>query len=128
MHSELKHNDWQFFYKKFFYNYMNAIKLSNINQTSSQNNKKEKIKGTASIATGVYLGEKAVTSGLRRALGVRIETHTTKAKTAKKIIKEGKILDPKFGGTGCSRTSEHFLENSKNMYTLQVFIKIGMKF
>ena len=89
------------------------INKINSNQDLKRNSKKDKALGVASIVAGGYLGEKAVTSGLRRALGVRIETHTTNSKAAKDIIKAGKQLDPNYGGAGCARVMGIFSENSK---------------
>lgn len=77
-------------------------------------NKNSRIKGGMQIAAGGYLASKAVTSGLRRMLGIRIEEHTTTSKNARDIIKGGCILDPKFGGSGFSVLDEDFLDESKN--------------
>ena len=68
----------------------------------------------ASIGLGVCFGTKALRSGVRRTLGVRIEEHTTSLKNAKNIIKNGKLLDPKYGGSGCSKIIQAFDENSRN--------------
>ncbi len=58
--------------------------------------------GSAAIAGGTYLGYKGLMSGLRRAMGIRIEEHTTTLKNAMSIIKDGCILKPSFGGTSAS--------------------------
>lgn len=70
--------------------------------------------GVTSLAAGSYLGYKGITSGLRRALGVRIEEHTTNLKNAKSIIKDGCILNPAFGGSAASSIFETYKDNSKN--------------
>ncbi len=77
-------------------------------------NKNSRIKGGARIAAGGYLASKAITSGLCRTLGIRIEEHTTSLKNAKNIIKDGCILDPKYGGTGNAKAMSNYQEASKN--------------
>ncbi len=70
--------------------------------------------GAFQLALGGYVGYKAATNGLRRAMGVRIEEHTTSRKNAKDIIKNGCVLDPKFGGTGSSSLNKIRMQNSEN--------------
>ncbi|MBR5304236.1 MAG: hypothetical protein IKU37_05355 [Candidatus Gastranaerophilales bacterium] len=96
------------------------MKAQNINTTNKNRNK---IGAIASIGTGAYLGKRAITSGLRRALGVRIETHTTNTANAKNIIKSGKILNPKYGGTGAARLVGAFQENSQKFVHITGFHK-----
>lgn len=92
-------------------------------KTSSQNKNSDYISAIGSMGLGAYCGSRALTSGLRRALGVRIEEHTTSAKNAKAIIQNSKILDPKFGGKGCARIVPHFTENSGNFVHITGFHK-----
>lgn len=92
-----------------------------------KNNKNSKTKGMVQIAAGGYFGTKAITSGLRRTLGVRIEEHTTSKIKAKEIIKNGCILDPNFGGTGCSKANKIFCESSQNYVHITGCDKEGMK-
>lgn len=72
------------------------------------------LKSGLNILAGLYFLEKGITSGLTRLLGVRLEEHTTSGKNAKKIIENGCILNPEFGGTGCSKNAKQFGQNSKN--------------
>lgn len=72
------------------------------------------LKSGLNILTGLYFLEKGITSGLTRILGVRLEEHTTSGKNAKKIIENGCILNPEFGGTGCSKNTKQFTQKSKN--------------
>lgn len=75
------------------------------------------ISSAAQIAGGTYLGYQALSHGLPRALGIRIEYHTTNANNAKLIKKAGNILDPAFGGKngwGAKIAYDSFVENSKN--------------
>lgn len=90
---------------------VSSVSFSGKQRTDNKNNR---IKGGMQVAAGGYLATKAVTSGLRRAFGIRIEEHTTTAKNARDIIKGGCILDPKFGGTGFSVLGEEFIGESKN--------------
>ena len=78
------------------------------------NSKRDYASGALSLAAAGAIGYKGITSGIRRALGIRIEEHTTSAKNAQNIIKDGKILDPKFGGTKCSNLLSTYEDNSKN--------------
>ncbi|MBQ8476265.1 hypothetical protein IJ531_04300 [bacterium] len=80
----------------------------------SSNSKSHPIKGSAQIALGSIAALKGVTSGVRRALGLRIEQHTTNLDAAKKIIKEGCTLNPNYGGTSSAQFINIFEENSKN--------------
>lgn len=84
-----------------------------INNNRYYNEKQKPVKGTLEVAAGGYLGYKALTSGVRRTLGVRIEEHTTTALNAKNILKNGKFLDPRFGGTGAATLTDNFSKNSK---------------
>jgi hypothetical protein len=69
-----------------------------------QFNKKqeEKVKGALQIGAGGYIAKQSISSGVPRALGVRIESHTTSRSKAKKILSENGFLDPKYGGTGAA--------------------------
>ena len=53
-------------------------------------------RGVFQIALGGYIGYEAVTNGMRRALGIRIEEHTTNRKNARNIIRNGCVLDPEY--------------------------------
>lgn len=59
---------------------------------------KDKLIGSAQLASGAYLGYQGVKHGLPRALGLRTEYHTTSKANADLIKKSGNFLDPKFGG------------------------------
>lgn len=59
---------------------------------------KDKLIGSAQLASGAYLGYQGVKHGLPRALGLRTEYHTTSKASADLIKKSGNFLDPKFGG------------------------------
>lgn len=85
------------------------------------------IKPTAEIITGGLLIKKGVTSGLRRAMGIRLEQHTTSLTNAKNIIKNGCVLDPNFGGNGASRLWGEFEQNSKKYVHITGFHKDFMK-
>ncbi len=79
---------------------------------------KNNAKGSAEILGGGYIAYQGINHGLPRALGIRIEYHTTTKDNARKIKESGGYLDPKFGGgeTGWSKrvNSRHFLDNSKD--------------
>ncbi len=73
--------------------------------------------GAVQVAGGGYIAYKGIEHGLPRALGLRIEYHTTSKQNAKLIKKVGNILDPKFGGKGgWSETVKDisYINNSKN--------------
>ena len=80
----------------------------------NKNNEYKPISGALTIAAGGALGYKALTSGVRRALGVRIEEHTTSLENAKKIIADGKFLKPEYGRGGASKLLNSFQEESGN--------------
>lgn len=62
-------------------------------------NRNEKLKsGSTKIAAGGTVGFLGIRSGLPRALGVRLETHSTTKKKAKEILKNGGYLDPNRSG------------------------------
>ena len=72
--------------------------------------------GTGQILAGGYIGYKSLEHGLPRALGIRIEYHTTSKKNAELIKRAGYILDPKFGGkNGFSEMvlNREFINNSE---------------
>ena len=72
--------------------------------------------GAGQIAGGSYLGYQGVKRGLPRALGIRIEYHTTSKDNAKLIKKAGNVLDPAFGGrNGWSEKikSNNYVKNSE---------------
>lgn len=72
--------------------------------------------GTAQVAGGTLLAYEGVKHGLPRALGIRIENHTTSKKNAYLIKKGGGFLDPAFGGKhGWSEkiNCSEYIENSK---------------
>jgi len=77
---------------------------------------KKPVSGAAQTAAGAYLGYCGVKHGLPRALGIRIEYHTTSRENADLIKKTSNMLDPKFGGTGWAKkiNYERYIENSKN--------------
>lgn len=56
------------------------------------------------VGTGV-LGYHTIRSGVPRALGVRLESHSTSHETAKKILSKG-FLEPSAGGTGAVKMFE----------------------
>jgi len=62
--------------------------------------KENKNKDTLKTIGGIYLGQQTIRSGLPRALGVRLESHSTSKKNAREILKNGGFLDPNKGGTG----------------------------
>jgi hypothetical protein len=74
------------------------------------------------IKAGLYgtgtalLGQQTIRSGIPRALGVRLESHSTSRKNAKSILKNGGYLDPNYGGTGASAAinNQEYIKNSKN--------------
>jgi hypothetical protein len=74
------------------------------------------------IKAGLYgtgtalLGQQTIRSGIPRALGVRLESHSTSRKNAKSILKNGGYLDPNYGGTGASKAvnDTDFIDKSKN--------------
>ena len=79
--------------------------------------KSNNITANAEIAGGAYVGYKAISHGLPRALGIRIEYHTTSLDNARLIKKAGNILDPVFGGKNgwCEKIADdNFIKNSKN--------------
>lgn len=83
-------------------------------ESNNKSNKTSVVGGTATLGLGGYAGYKAITSGARRMLGVRIEEHTTSKRNAQNIIKDGKILDPKYGGKGSAQFAKHYKKNSEN--------------
>lgn len=78
---------------------------------------KEKAKGAGYLAGAAAVGGLAVKHGAHRAVGVRLESHSTHKDNAKKIMKEGGILDPKHGGgntgAGHSVGSDSYKNESK---------------
>lgn len=69
----------------------------------------------ASYAAGaVLLSKAAVESGIPRALGIRVESHSTSKEAAKSILENGGNLDPNYGGKGAAKVSKQFQENSAN--------------
>jgi hypothetical protein len=103
--------------------------------------KKEKAKAALKLASAGYIGQQTLRSGLPRALGVRLESHSTSRKNAKSILKNGGILDPNKGGAGASSnhhnktTSDTYKNNSskyvhitgkhKNGYEALLGIEVG---
>ena len=82
--------------------------------------------GGAQIAGGTYIGYQAVKHDLPRALGIRIEYHTTSKKNAELIKRSGNILDPSCGGkNGWAEkiNSIHCTDNSKNYIHISGFHK-----
>ncbi len=76
---------------------------------------KEKAKGAGYIAGAAAVGGLAVKHGAHRAVGVRLESHSTSRDTAKKIMKEGGALNPKHGGEGASKKhSDTYQKSSAN--------------
>jgi hypothetical protein len=77
---------------------------------------KEKAKGAGYLAGAAAVGGLAVKHGAHRAVGVRLESHSTSRDTAKKIMKEGGVLDPKYGSSGVSarENNDSWQRNSKN--------------
>ncbi|MBQ8635977.1 hypothetical protein IJ425_07490 [bacterium] len=102
------------------------ITHSNFYPEKKQNYNSQKVKGIAQIGVAGAIGYKGITSGIRRALGVRIEEHTTSGKNAKQIIKNGCILDPQFGGTGAAATKgAKSINKSKGFIHITGFHKDG---
>lgn len=75
--------------------------------------KENKTKDTLKTVGGLYLGQQTIRSGLPRALGVRLESHSTSKKRAREILKNGGFLEPSRGGTGASKMADNWVENSK---------------
>lgn len=101
------------------------ITSSKLYLEKEQNFTSKKAKGIAQIGLAGTVGYKGLTSGIRRALGVRIEEHTTNGKNAKQIIKNGCILDPQFGGTGASTLKKGMVDKSKNFVHITGIHKDG---
>jgi hypothetical protein len=80
-------------------------KLNNF--AKKKKDKSNKVKGTAQLVAGGLVGQQAVRSGVPRALGVRLESHSTSRKNAREILKNGGILDPNKSGTGAIRALEN---------------------
>jgi hypothetical protein len=81
---------------------------------AGNDNRKEKISGYRNLALAGLVGQQTVRSGVPRALGVRLESHSTSKKTAKQILKNGGFLDPQYGGSGAARISSEYTDASKN--------------
>ncbi len=82
--------------------------------------------GTAQVAGGTYIGYQGLKHGLPRALGVRIEYHTTSNRNAKLIKDTGNVLDPRLGGRngwGQKITSNRCINNSRNYVHITGFHK-----
>ena len=97
-----------------------------ISYFKKENKKKDStVKDIATIGGGSILAAKGVKHGLPRALGLRLETHTTQGKAAKNILVNGGYLDPSYGGSGgagenlknkmpgMADQAEDFIKNSK---------------
>jgi len=82
--------------------------------------------GTAQVAGGTYIGYQALKHGLPRAVGIRIEYHTTGNENAKLIKNDGNILDPRCGGKngwGQKISSNRCINNSQNFVHITGFHK-----
>jgi len=75
--------------------------------------KENKTKDNLKTVGGIYLGQQTIRSGLPRALGVRLESHSTSKKRAREILKNGGFLDPSRGGTGASKMADNWIEDAK---------------
>lgn len=64
-----------------------------------ENERKRKAKAALKLASAGYIGQQTLRSGVPRALGVRLETHSTGRKQAREILKSG-YLDPSKSGQG----------------------------
>lgn len=87
--------------------------------------------GAGEIAAGGYLGYKGIEHGLPRALGIRMEYHTTSKENAALIKKAGNILDPKFGGkNGWAKkvSCDQYVKNSKNFVHITGYHKDSTRF
>lgn len=73
--------------------------------------------GTTQVAGGAYIGYQALKHGLPRAVGIRIEYHTTSKENVRLIQRSGNILNPGCGGKngfGQKVNSNRCIENSQN--------------
>lgn len=88
---------------------MYLLKVNNNNLRTFKKKTKEKnsTKGVVQLTAGGLIGQQALRSGVPRALGVRLESHSTSRKNAKDILKNGGILDPNKSGTGAIRALEN---------------------
>lgn len=81
--------------------------ISNNLTIGSNKNKIQKdkspVKGALNIGIAGTSGCYSISSGIPRLLGIRLEHHYTSKEIAKKIIRDGNILDPAYGGTGACK-------------------------
>lgn len=68
-----------------------------VKRKTTQEDKSYRNSGATKIAAGTGVGFLGIRSGLPRALGVRLETHSTTKKQAKEVLKSG-YLDPTKSG------------------------------
>ena len=87
--------------------FTNNVDNLSVFKKKAKEDKPSKVKGVAQLAAGGYVGQQAIRSGVPRALGVRLESHSTTRKNAKEILKNGGILDPDKSGSGAIRALEN---------------------
>lgn len=63
-------------------------------------------------AIGLYVAKDLAEYTILKAMGLRLETHSTSKENAKKIIEGGGYLDPSKGGSGAAAGLEDFKKNS----------------
>lgn len=71
-----------------------------------------------------FIGQQTIRSGIPRAFGVRLESHSTGRKKAKSILRDG-FLDPKKSGGGATSSFDGFeglLDSRKELSKGKVFI------
>ena len=92
-----------------------------------ENDKKEKARAALKLTSAGLVGQQTIRSGVPRALGVRLESHSTGRKKARNILKNGGMLDPRKGGAGAAKISSDYIDRSKNFVHLTGFHKDGLK-
>jgi hypothetical protein len=82
--------------------------LSDLSTFKKQKEKRKPnyISGLGYAAGAGYIGQQTLRSGIPRALGVRLESHSTSRKNAKTILDNGGYLDPNKSGSGAIRALE----------------------
>jgi hypothetical protein len=83
-----------------------------ISEFSDNKRKNNVTKDTAILGAGALVSQRAIRSGLPRALGVRLESHSTSKDTARKILNSGGYLDPNYGGSGAAKILPSYEKNS----------------
>ena len=83
--------------RNYVFSYMS--KIANFNSDEEETNSNIPL-GLLQAGSGLYLGQQTIRSGIPRALGVRLESHSTSHNNAKDILDNGGILDPNKSGKG----------------------------